>query len=230
MARSRSRQVREPLTKERIAEAALVLIERGGLEDFSTRKLAADLGCEAMSIYHYFPSKAHLLDAIFDRAIGGLPVDDPALPWRQRVEQSVFAYRAMGHRYPRFFQFIALHRHNTRVGLAWLERMLSIFRDAGFDTETAGRFFRLLGYYVVGGVLDETAGYAKGTSAVEPVPEEEASRDFPTVVAVNPWFKPEHHDATFRLGLGFLLDDMEKRAAEYSTARGSKNKSRKRAA
>ena len=83
----------------------------------------------------------------------------------------MFAYREMAHRHPRFFQFIALHRHNTRVGLAWLERMLSIFRDAGLDTETAARFFRVVGYYVIGGVLDETSGYAKGHSAAEPVPD-----------------------------------------------------------
>ncbi len=48
----------------------LELIEADGLEAFSTRKLAAKLGCEAMSIYHYFPSKAHLMDALLDRLVG----------------------------------------------------------------------------------------------------------------------------------------------------------------
>jgi AcrR family transcriptional regulator len=212
MARSRGRKAREPLSKDRIEEAALELIEHDGLEGFSTRKLAAGLGCEAVSVYHYYPSKTHLLDALFDRVIGGLPPDDPTLPWRKRVEDSILAYRETAHRYPRFFQFIALHRHNSRIGLAWLQRILSILRDAGLDTETTARFFRVVGYYVVGGVLDETSGYAKGHSAAEPVPEDEVARDFPLVAAVNPWFKPAEHDATFRLGLDTLLDRVEDEA------------------
>jgi AcrR family transcriptional regulator len=220
---ARSRKVREPLSKDRIEEAALELIERDGLEGFSTRKLAAELGCEAMSIYHYYPSKTHLLDALFDRVIAGLPPDDPTLAWRKRVEDSVIAYRETAHRYPRFFQFIALHRHNTRTGLAWLERMLSILRDAGLDTETTARFFRAIGYYVIGGVLDETSGYAKGYSAAEPVPDDEVARDFPLVVAVNPWFKPAEHDATFRLGLDTLLDRVEAATRTQPNASGRSN-------
>lgn len=214
MARSGSRRAREPLSKDRIEAAALDLIERDGLVDFSTRRLAAELGCEAMSIYHYYPSKAHLLDALFDRVIGGLPPADPALPWRRRLETLALAYRDMAHRHPRFFQYVALHRHNTRVGLTWLERMLSVFRDAGLDTETAARFFRIVGYYVVGGVLDETSGYAKGHSAVEPVPDAEVERAFPLAAAVNRYFKPAEHDVTFRLGLDLLLDRVEAVAAE----------------
>ncbi len=226
MVRSRSRRDGETLSAERIEEAALDLIEREGMEAFSTRKLAAELGCEAMSIYHYFPGKAHLLDAIFDRVVGSLPPDDPSRPWRERVEALVFAYRGMAHRYPRFFPFIALHRHNTRAGLAWLECVLAVFSDAGLDTETAARFFRLVGYYVIGAALDETSGYAKGHSATEPVPGPEIEMAYPLVTAVNRYFRPDEHDATFRLGLGILLDRIEAMAEDGSpTESGAKPRS-----
>ena len=43
MARSGGRRERQPLSKERIEDAALELIERDGLDAFSTRKLAAEL-------------------------------------------------------------------------------------------------------------------------------------------------------------------------------------------
>ena len=220
MARARRVKPREALSRERIEEAALELIEREGLEGFSTRKLAADLGCEAMSIYHYFPSKAHLLDALFDRVVGGLPPDDPSLPWRERLKRSVLDYRAVAHRYPRFFQFIALHRHNTRVGLAWLERILRTLRDGGLDTETTARFFRAIGYYIMGGMLDETSGYGRGHTAAEPVPEEEVVRDYPEVVAVNPYFKPSEREATFLLGLDTLLDRLAAAASARKKADG----------
>lgn len=218
MARAPKGRAAGSLSRERIEEAALALVERDGLDGFSTRKLAAELGCEAMSIYHYFPSKGHLLDGLFDRLIGGMPTDDPARPWRERLEASVAAYRAMAHRHPRFFQFIALHRHNTRVGLAWLERTLSILRDAGLGTEAAARYFRVVGYYVVGGVLDETAGYGKGQSAAEPVPEGEADAAFPLVAAVNRYFKPPEYDATFRIGLDLILDGIAREVAATAGA------------
>lgn len=70
MARAGRKVEREPLSAERIEHTALDLIEREGMAAFSTRKLAAELGCEAMSIYHYFPSKGHLLDALVDRVVG----------------------------------------------------------------------------------------------------------------------------------------------------------------
>jgi len=214
-----AKRKREPLSAERIEMAALELIETEGLEAFSTRKLAARLGCEAMSIYHYFPSKAHLMDAVFDRVLSGIPKPDPDLPWRDRLRKSMLEYRAMAHRHPRFFQFIALHRHNTRIGLALLESILSLVREGGLDTEKTARYFRAMSYYVVGAALDETSGYAQGPSAVEPVPGEEVARDFPEVAAVNPYFKPTEHQKTFDLGLDILLDSLEQ------AANVSKNKS-----
>ena len=205
--------------------AALEVIEAEGLEAFSTRKLATRLGCEAMSIYHYFPSKAHLMDAVFDRVLSGIPKPDPNLPWRARLRQSLLEYRAMAHRHPRFFQFIAVHRHNTRVGLSVLEMFLALVREAGFDDETAARYFRAISYYLVGAALDETSGYAKGPSAVEPVAEQDVAREFPSVAAVNPYFKPSEHQKTFDLGLDILLDSLEQ-AAKASKNRTTGRRSR----
>src|SRR3989442_13967025 len=54
------------LSRELIAAAAMALVDREGLAALSTRRLGEELGCEAMSIYHHFPSKAHLMDALVD--------------------------------------------------------------------------------------------------------------------------------------------------------------------
>ena len=61
----------------------------------------------------------------------------------------------------------------------------------------------------MGATLDETSGYAKGPSAAEPVPEAILTRDFPTVVAVGPYFKPGSFDDTFFTGLDLLLNGIE---------------------
>ena len=45
--------LREPLSRERIAQAALALIDRVGVEGCSMRRLGAELGVEAMALYHH---------------------------------------------------------------------------------------------------------------------------------------------------------------------------------
>ena len=55
---------REPLSRERIITAALELIESEGLRGLTMRALGRRLGVEAMALYHYFPNKAALLEAM----------------------------------------------------------------------------------------------------------------------------------------------------------------------
>lgn len=206
-------EAREPLSAERIERAALELIEAEGIAAFSTRKLAGQLGCEAMSIYHYFPSKGHLMDALVDRVMGGLTVLVPGeRPWREAVEVSSLEWREMALKRPSFFGYLALHRLNTPTTLRWLNGALAIFGDLGVGEETATRMFRAFGYYLNGAMLDETAGYSRGPSTVEPVPDEVMAERYPAVVRAGRWFAPDEREKTFREGLRVFLDGLEREA------------------
>ena len=203
---------KEPLSAERIELAALELIEAEGLTAFSTRKLAAELRCEAMSIYHYFPSKGHLMDALVDRVIGAeLSVLEPhGRDWRPRLEHAAREWRAMALRHPHFFGYLAVHRLNTPQGLKWLNGVIGVMQQIGLGQESGVRLFRSIGYYLTGAMLDETAGYSRGPSTVEPVPDEVTTARYPYVAAAGRWFQPEHREATFELGLKTLLDGIER--------------------
>ena len=113
----KKRAAREPLSRGRIEAAALKLIEEVGYDDFSTRKLAAELGCEAMSIYHHFPSKQHLLDALVEHAISTVEVSEPGPDAPDRLRRSLYSYRAMARRFPALFPLVAVHRLNTPTGV-----------------------------------------------------------------------------------------------------------------
>lgn len=215
---------RKPLTPRRIVDFAFDLIESEGLEQFSMRKLASALRCEAMSIYHYFPSKAHLMDALVDRFIEEMNLPDRDMPWRQRFDALIVEMRRNAMARPEFFRFFAIHRLNTPGGLWLLDWMLSIWFDAGFTPETAARLFRLTGYYVTGGLLDETSGYAKGPSAVNPPGDEEITKRFPHIVAAGPYFRKGSFEATFDLGIAILRDAYEKALAEQAAGRTAPGK------
>ena len=206
----KKKRVRGRLSREMIEDAAFEVIEKEGLAGFSMRKLAAALGCEAMSIYHHFPSVAHLHEALVDRLVGALEMPDAGLPWRQRMRIAIEDFRRIGRDHPAYATFFVTYRMNSPICLAWLNGILSLFRDGGFDTELSARLFRAVGYYLMGAVLDENAGYAKGPSAVNTVSDEQLARDFPNVMAAGRFFGTAEFDKTFELGLDMLLDEMER--------------------
>lgn len=209
-ASSKKKRARGKLSREMIEDAAFEVIEQEGLSGFSMRKLAARLGCEAMSIYHHFPSQAHLYEALVDRLVSPLQMPDPDLPWRQRMRLAVQDYRRIGREHPAFATYFLSYRMNSPICLAYINGIVGLFNEGGFDQETAARLFRAVGYYLGGAILDETAGYAKGPSATTPVSSEQLARDFPNIAAAGRYFGTAEFDKTFDLGLEMLLDEMER--------------------
>ncbi|MER9541752.1 TetR/AcrR family transcriptional regulator [Mesorhizobium sp. M0437] len=206
----KKKRPRGRLSREMIEDAALKVIESEGLAGFSMRKLAAELGCEAMSIYHHFPSVAHLFEALVDRLIGSLEMPDADLPWRQRLRIAVQDFRRVAREHPAFATFLVTYRMNSPTCLTWLNGILGLFEAGGFGPQLGARLFRTTGYYLMGAILDETAGYAKGPSAVTIVSDEQLAQDFPKVAAAGRYFGTAEFDRTFDLGLDMLLDEMER--------------------
>ncbi len=200
--------MRTPLTRERIEQEALSLIERDGMEAFSTRRLGEALGCEAMSLYHHFPSKAHVLDALVDRVLAGIPVPARDLGAHERLHQIAQHWRAMARRHARLYPWLALHRWNSAAGVEFLGEILSCFLDAGLPDEQAARGFRVLGYYMLGATLDETSGYGQGPSSLSPLTQDELARRYPDVARAGRFFAPEHFDQTFEHGLALVLQGL----------------------
>jgi AcrR family transcriptional regulator len=77
--------------RARILDCALDLMSEHGAAGTSMRQLAGACGCNVATIYHYFPSKAHLLRAVIDerrygeRMAAETPPVDPALPPGERL-------------------------------------------------------------------------------------------------------------------------------------------------
>ena len=196
---------RKPLDRERIEDAALRLVAAEGLEGFSMRKLGRMLQVEAMSLYHYFPSQAHLFDALVGRLIGSLPrPQELSGTVEDRLEAMMRAYRALAQRHPRFFPYITQHRFNSAATLPFLEDMLGLFLEAGHPLEIAVPMFRVGGYFLKGCALEENTDIR---SAAEPVSLEEQRVRFPKVYAAAPYFGG-HRDEAFELGVRLLVSNL----------------------
>jgi AcrR family transcriptional regulator len=211
-AAKRKDKVKSPkLTAERIRGAALELIDAEGLDGFSTRRLGAALGCEAMAIYWYYPSKEKLLDAVVDELvsrIGAAPVPDG--DWLDALRKLAHAYRMLAHQHPNAFPLLAARRFATEGTFRFLEGLFELAHREGLDDRTAARFFRLVSSYCSGAALDELAELrqrARPTRA-----------EFPRLAAASAWLEPEHFDDVFSFGLEVLLDALA-RAPKKKTKR-----------
>lgn len=77
---------RPGLDVDRIVAAAIALADADGLAALSMRRVAAELGVAAMTLYTHVPGKGELVDLMVDSVTGELYPDGPVDgPWRQQV-------------------------------------------------------------------------------------------------------------------------------------------------
>ena len=192
------------LTLESIRRAALELIDEVGIEAFSTRKLGVALGCEAMAIYWYYPSKDALLDAVVDELmsrVGRVTSDatDSVLALREIAR----AYRRLAHEHPNAFPLIATRRFATETTYGFLEGLFEIAHRQGIDDRTTARFFRAVSAYCSGIGLNEIA--ARRARPAKPPPE------LARLASVSKWLEPKYEDDLFEFGLDVLLAPLRAR-------------------
>jgi AcrR family transcriptional regulator len=78
---SKPRRVeRPPARREEVLEAALALIAERGVRGASLRALAAELGMSQPSLYHYFPSKSAMVNAIVEHSAEHMLTTGLSLP------------------------------------------------------------------------------------------------------------------------------------------------------
>jgi AcrR family transcriptional regulator len=191
-----------PLSRARIVAGALALIEREGLDGFSTRKLGAALGVEAMALYHHVPSKNELLDAVAERLILTVALPPETLPWRDWMKRVATAYRRMGLKHPNAFPLLVTRRYRARGGFAFFETNLRVLSKAGFTLRAALRLTRTIGSFVNGLLLAEIAGGSgrRGDRMARALPP-----DLPLLNKAAPYINSAAMDGAFEYGLDLIL-------------------------
>src|SRR5688500_16468654 len=84
-------QLRVPLSRERVLNAAIALADEGGIEALSMRKLGQELGVEAMSLYNHVANKDDLLAGIVELVAREIEAPSDAVDWKTSIRQSAMA-------------------------------------------------------------------------------------------------------------------------------------------
>jgi AcrR family transcriptional regulator len=149
---------RTPLTRERIAAAALEFVDSEGLEALSMRKLGAVLGVEAMSLYNHVENKDDLLDALSELLHQQILADyaPPALgSWRERARSMAFAYWHLAQAHPNAFAIVGTRPVASPSGIVVLAECVRLFIDAGFEEHRASLMFHAAAAWLVGAINQE---------------------------------------------------------------------------
>ena len=149
---------RLPLSRDRIAEAALAFIDEHAAEALSMRKLGAALGVEAMSLYNHVANKDDVLDAVAEVVYGEILADytpTPGSSWEDDALVMARAWRSAAHRHPNAFHLIADRPFAALDGLRVFGHCYRIFTKAGLDHREAALAFDTAASWLVGAIRQE---------------------------------------------------------------------------
>jgi AcrR family transcriptional regulator len=144
-----------PLSRERILEAAMRIIDEDGLEALSMRRLGTSLGVNPMAAYHHVPNKAALYDLVLEAVMGGvdMSVIDAAAPLEQRIKQAARAYRAGVLAHPRAIPVLAARSVRSAAALRPIEPVLALLFEAGLTSAEAIAAVDSVAQFVLGGAV-----------------------------------------------------------------------------
>jgi TetR/AcrR family tetracycline transcriptional repressor len=151
---------RRALTEDEILDAALNLLDAGGVQAASIRGIAAQVGVAPNAVYTYFPDKAAVVKALVERLLGGVDHDvfaDRERPWRERVEALALDLREHLSAHPGAVSLMIGGPMDGPHALALNERLLELLADAGLPPTDAARASYLLIVHVFGSIALEVA-------------------------------------------------------------------------
>src|SRR5687767_6257871 len=93
-------RAREPLTRERVLEAAVEAADRDGVASLTMRRLAAELGVVPMALYKHVANKEELLDGMLDVVVTEIDPPRTDADWKTAVRERILSARAALLRHP----------------------------------------------------------------------------------------------------------------------------------
>jgi len=204
------------LSKERVLHAAIGLADQGGIDSLTMRRLAQELGVEAMSLYYYVASKDDILKGIVDPVVSEIDVPSDRADWKTALRRSAVSFHNALSRHPWAAKLIM---SGAGVGLArvrYMDAVLRRLREAGFSPELTHHAYHALDSHIMGSTL-WAAAYA-----TMPKAEADLAQNFLRTLPLSEYPDFAEHaqqhikktgpkdKSEFDFGLDLILDSLER--------------------
>jgi AcrR family transcriptional regulator len=214
------------LSRERVLRAAVNVADEGGIESLTMRRLAEELGAEAMSLYYHVADKDAVLDGMVDvvareinEVVDQIDVPSVGAAWKNAVRQRILSAREvlLRHRWaPGVFET----RTNTSPAVVqYFDALLGLMRDGGFSYDLGHHALHALGSRALGFTQElfdpgDEAGDEEATAMLESMADQ-----LPSLVGMIMEVAHDDPDSTlgwcddqteFEFGLDLILDGLDR--------------------
>jgi AcrR family transcriptional regulator len=216
---SHTSRKRTPLSRERVLRTAVALADERGTEELTMRKLAKELGVEAMSLYNHVAHKGDLLDGMIDLVFGEIVPPAAGGDWKAELRKRAVSTREalLRHRWA-----VGQMEGRTRHGPSNLkvhDAVLGCLRAAGFSVAMTVSAMSMQDAYIYGFALQQTDMSSQTPEDFAAVAQRQmvdyaaALADYPNLVEVVGGHVAQagyDYDREFLFGLDLMLDALER--------------------
>lgn len=196
------------LDADQIATAAWKIVDERGLQAFTLRAVAQELGVSAMAIYHHFSDKAALASLMVEKAHSERALTPATGYWRDDLWEMAKWLREVRLAHPALPSLRRNFSIWSPAMLAISERWVSLWLQSGLATDKASLAARASSQAVVG-MVDEEAVYETD----EPPAEEMLDR----MPIIRVMFEKDYsQDTVFELGVRSIIDGLYLRLSASS--------------
>jgi AcrR family transcriptional regulator len=146
-------QPRTPLSRKRVLDAAIRLADEAGIESLTMRKLARELGVEAMSLYNHVANKGDLVDGIVDLVLDEIDLPSDSEEWDAAVRECAISAHETFLRHPwacRLVMSPTSFRISGSPRVRYMEWLLTRLREAGFSPDLTYHAYHALDSHILG--------------------------------------------------------------------------------
>jgi len=215
-----------------VLNAAIRLADGGGIESLTMRRLARELGVEAMSLYNHVANKGDLVDAMVDLVVSEIELPATSDTWDVAVRECAISAHEVLLRHP-WSCSLVMSTTSTRIArnarVRYMEWLLGRLREAGFSAELTYHAYHALDSHILGFTLWELghSGAANAIRGDKDLADFAASFVRELRAADYPYLAEhaEQHVAAFgdegtsefEFGLDLILDGLERARAEEAS-------------
>ncbi|MFG1989620.1 TetR/AcrR family transcriptional regulator [Actinoplanes sp. NPDC048988] len=203
---------------DRLAEAALAVIDRDGLAGLTMRAVATELAMSTMALYRYVADRDELELLVADWCLRDLDTSPPADPqWTNQIKTLSLRVRDQVGARPRAVPLLIANRQRSRPLLRWAETVVTVLAGAGFTGTDRVIALRALVGYLNGALLQEQLGAldGPGTEAIA------AQTDFPIMRETARAARDVSPEREFAGGLDVVLRGLSRSGREPGGRRPS---------
>ncbi len=212
MAQGTERKQREKLTRDRVIDAALRIMDDEGLDAVSMRRVGRELGVEAMSLYHHVHDKEDLLLGIRERVLSEFLDPGTEGDWEVRARAAARSWRHILRDHPNVMVLISESKRfeMTAASMRPTETALRLLREVGLPEDDAVKAYCALGGFIVGFVMFEIGVTRASGPEDEPRTPEGLmaalpADEFPCFMSSLPYLMQGDIDQRFEYGLDLLI-------------------------